>query len=162
MSILQRRSFNERLQYLLLNWDQLFSILVLEYFLACSPSPILSKIVEIEHFALAGVGHLVLNAPRGWAVGFLAMGGGRWEKFLRLLPNRPPPGNRLFTLSISCHFLSTHSQGKEMYCSVAHPSLVSIYLFTFVCLFVLQVMKETDGRLNSVSYTRDISWPEHN
>ena len=49
-----------------------------------------------------------------------------------------------------------------MYCSVAHPSLVTIYLFTFVCLFVLQVMKETDGRLNSVSYTRDISWPERN
>ena len=58
------------LQYQLLNWDQLFFILVLEYFLACSPSPIFSKIVEIEYFALGGGwggggGHLGFKCTEG-------------------------------------------------------------------------------------------------
>lgn len=69
------------------------------------------------------------------------MGGGRWEKFLRLLPNRPPPGNRLFTLSIPCHFLSTHSHRDVLF---SCPSQFGVYLFVYLFLFICFTGHEGD------------------
>lgn len=106
--------------------------MVLEYFLACSPSPIFSKIVEIEHFALGrgGGGHLGFKCTEGAGPRVFSDGmGGRREKVFA-------PSPKPSTLSVPCHFLSAHSEDEEMYCSVALPRLVSICLFTFVCLFV--------------------------
>ena len=75
--------------------------------------------------------------------------GGRREKVLA-------PSPKPSTLSVPCHFLSAHSQDEEMYCSVALPRLVSICLFTFVCLFVYRSWRRQMGDWTA-SVTRETS-----